>query len=61
MYGIYDKDGMLRFVNSNKEACLDYAELFEFSATNYCLMNFTKSPVNENYINLDLNQEGNNN
>ena len=39
MYGLYDKEGILRFVDSDKDACFAYAELFELSSTNYCLMN----------------------
>ena len=31
MYGIYDSDGVLRFINSDREACLDYAKLFELN------------------------------
>ena len=62
MYGLYDRDGVLRFVNSDREACLDYAELFELNSENYCLMNLLDSIDKEyNSINLDLNQEGNNN
>ena len=38
MYGLYDKEGILRFVDSDKEACIAYAELFELGSTNYCLM-----------------------
>ena len=55
MYGLYDKEGILRFVDSDKEACIAYAELFELGATNYCLMdlaNHTKK-VKGN-TNLDL-------
>ena len=54
MYGLYDKEGILRFVDSDKDACIAYAELFELSSTNYCLMdlaNDTKT-VKEN-TNLD--------
>ena len=54
MYGLYDKEGILRFVDSDKDACIAYAELFELSSTNYCLMdldNDTKK-VNGN-TNLD--------
>ena len=29
MYGLYDKEGILRFVDSDKDACIAYAELFE--------------------------------
>ena len=38
MYGLYDKEGILRFVDSDKDACIAYAELFELCSTNYCLM-----------------------
>ena len=34
MYGLYDRDGVLRFANSDREACLDYAKLFELNSTN---------------------------
>ncbi len=40
MYGLYDKEGILRFVDSDKDACIAYAELFELGSTNYCLMDF---------------------
>ena len=61
MYGLYDRDGILRFVNSDKEACLDYAELFDLNSANFCLMNLVESIYKENNINLDLNQVENNN
>ena len=61
MYGLYDRDGILRFVNSDKEACLDYAELFELNSAHFCLMNLLESKDKENDINLDLNQVENNN
>ena len=41
MYGLYDKEGILRFVDSDKGACIAYAELFELDTTNYCLMDLT--------------------
>ena len=43
MYGLYDRQGILRFINSDKEACIAYAELFELKSTNYCLMNLTEN------------------
>jgi len=55
MYGLYDREGILRIVDSDKDACMAYAELFELESTNYCLMN-----LNEN-TNLDLHQVKNNN
>ena len=39
MYGLYDKEGILRFVDSDKDACIAYAELFDLCSTNYCLIN----------------------
>ncbi len=61
MYGLYDRDGILRCVNSDREACLDYAELFELNSSHCCLMNLISSVDRENNINLDLNQAENNN
>ena len=60
MYGLYDKEGILRFINSDKDACIAYAELFELSSTNYCLMDL----ANDSRIkdtNLDQILEVNNN
>ena len=56
MYGLYDRDGILRFVNSDKDACLDYAELFELNLTHFCLMNLTENIDKDKEINPDLNQ-----
>ena len=61
MYGLYDKEGILRFVNSDKAACLAYAELFELGSTNYCLMNLDNDGTKFEGINLDQSLEGNNN
>ena len=61
MYGLYDKDGLLRFVNSDKEACLDYAELFELNSTHYCLMDLANNNQKVKNSNLDQNQAKNNN
>ena len=38
MYGLYDKEGILRFVDSDKDVCIAYADLFELGSTNYCLI-----------------------
>ena len=43
MYGLYDREGILRFTDSDKEACIAYAELFELESTNYCLMDLTEN------------------
>ena len=61
MYGLYDKEGILRFMASDKDACIAYAELFELCSANYCLMNLandTKSVDATNFIQIP---EGNNN
>ena len=61
MYGLYDKEGILRFVDSDKDACIAYAELFGLAATNYCLMDFASNTKRLKNTNLDQNLEGNNN
>ena len=52
MYGLYDKEGILRFVDSDKDACIAYAELFELGSTNYCLMDLTNDTKK---VNVDTN------
>mgnify|MGYP001176065833 FL=1 len=61
MYGLYDREGILRFVDSDKDACLAYAELFELGSTNYCLMNLAGNKNNIEKVILDQNQVENNN
>ena len=61
MYGLYDKEGILRFVDSDKDACIAYAELFELGSTNYCLMDLAYDTKKVKEANLEQNQEGNNN
>ena len=46
MYGLYDKEGILRFVDSDKDVCIAYAELFELGSTNYCLINLANDTKN---------------
>ena len=55
MYGLYDKEGILRFVDSDKDACIAYAELFELGSTNYCLMDLDND-TKEGKININLDQ-----
>ena len=56
MYGLYDKEGILRFVNSDKDACIAYAELFELGSTNYCLMDLANDTKKvKGNTNLDQN------
>ena len=60
MYGLYDKEGILRFVDSDKDACIAYAELFELNATNYCLMDLANDTKTKG-TNLDQNLGEHNN
>ena len=60
MYGLYDKEGILRFVDADKDACIAYVELFELGPTNYCLMNLAYDKKVK-CTNLEQNQGGNNN
>ncbi len=61
MYGLYDKEGILRFVDSDKDACIAYAELFELGSTNYCLIDLAQNIKNVQTSNISQNREGNNN
>ena len=61
MYGLYDKEGILRFVDSDKDACIAYAELFELNSTNYCLMDLANDTKKVTVSNPDQTLEGNNN
>ena len=61
MYGLYDKEGILRFVDADKDACIAYAELFELGSTNYCLMDLASDTKKVIRTNLDQSQAGNNN
>ena len=54
MYGLYDKEGILRFVDSDKDACIAYAELFNLGSANYCLMDLANDTKKiEGNTNLD--------
>jgi len=61
MYGLYDKEGILRFVDSDKDACIAYAELFEINSTNYCLMDLASDKKTIINTNLDQSLGENNN
>ena len=61
MYGLYDKEGILRFVDTDKDACIAYAELFELSSTNYCLMDLGKDTTKVKDATIDQTPGGNNN
>ena len=57
MYGLYDKEGILRFVDSDKDACIAYAEFFELGSTNYCLMDLANDTEKvKSNTNLDQSQ-----
>ena len=61
MYVLYDKEGILRFIDQDKNACIEYAELFELGSTNYCLMEFVDNINDYNDIKFDQNPVRNNN
>ena len=61
MFGLYDKEGILRFVDSDKDACIAYADLFELGSTNYCLIDLAEDTKNVKGTNLDQSLGGNNN
>ena len=65
MYGLYDREGILRYVNSDKDACLEYAALFELNDKSFSLLSLNNTGENTGEdlkdINLDQNQEENNN
>ena len=61
MFGLYDKEGILRFVDSDKDACIAYAELFELGSTNYCLIDLANDTKKLKNTNLDQSLEESNN
>ena len=61
MYGLYDREGILRYVNSDKDACIDYAELFGLNAQSYLLMSLNDTIEDLGDINFDQNQAKNSN
>ena len=61
MYGLYDQEGVLRYVNSDKDACIAYAELFDLNVQNYSLMSLHESTQDLEDPNFDQNQARNSN
>ena len=61
MYGLYDKEGILRYVNSDKDACIAYAELFDLKPQSYSLMSLNDTIEDIEDINFDRNQAKNSN
>ncbi len=43
MFGLYDKEGILRFTCTDKEACIAYAKLFNLSSIEFSLMPLLES------------------
>ena len=56
MYGLYDTEGILRYVNPDKDACLAYAELFDLNSQSYLLMSLHDTIEDFGDINFDQNQ-----
>ena len=56
MYGLYDREGILRYVNSDKDACIAYAELFDLNAQSCSLMSLNDTIEDIGDINFDQNQ-----
>ena len=61
MYGLYDKEGILRFADADKDVCIAYAELFELGSTNYCLIDLANDAKKRKDTILDQSLEVNNN
>ena len=61
MYGLYDREGILRYVNSDKDACIAYAELFDLNAQSYLLMSLNDTIDDSGDINFDQNPAKNSN
>tara|TARA_Y100001933_G_scaffold31426_1_gene26231 strand:+ start:402 stop:587 length:186 start_codon:yes stop_codon:yes gene_type:complete len=61
MYGLYDMEGILRYVNSDRDACIAYAELFDLKSQSYSLMSLNETIEDVGDINLDQNQAENSN
>ena len=61
MFGLYDKEGILRFSDEDKDVCIAYAELFELGSTNYCLIDLANNITKLKATNLDQSLGVNNN
>ena len=47
LYGLYDIEGILRYVGGDREDCLEYAQLFELTSVECCLIALSGSESNE--------------
>ena len=61
MYGLYDREGILRYVNTDKDACIAYAELFDLNTQTYLLISLSDIGEDLGDINFDQNQAKNSN
>ena len=61
MYGLYDREGILRYVNTDKDACIAYAELFDLNTQTYLLISLSDIGEDLGDINFDQNQATNSN
>ena len=55
MYGLYDREGILRYVNTDKDACIAYAELFDLNTQTYLLISLSDIDEGLGDINFDQN------
>ena len=55
MYGLYDREGILRYVNTDKDACIAYAELFDLNTQAYLLISLSDIGEDLGDINFDQN------
>ena len=55
MYGLYDREGILRYVNTDKDACIAYAELFDLNTQTYLLISLSDIGEDLGDINFDQN------
>ena len=61
MYGLYDREGILRYVNTDKDACIAYAELFDLNTQSSVLISLNDTVEDLGDINFDQNPAKNNN
>ena len=47
VYGLYDTDGILRCIDADRDACIAYAELFNFPSTEDSLVLVPETKVEE--------------
>ena len=55
MYGLYDRERILRYVNTDKDACIAYAELFDLNTQTYLLISLSDIGEDLGDINFDQN------